>query len=121
MGIDVGNANIRANELRNYASQLRTVQNYLEQYRDMFESSWQAVEVTYYNNAIESVKMRLIQAIAELESIGDDIVSAADQIRVEEEAAERARHEAEERARREAEAAAAAAASAWTWTGTSKN
>lgn len=113
MGIDVGNANSRASELRGYASRLRAAKNNMEQYNGIFGSCWQGTETTYYMNAVASVEWRLEQAAVELEAIGNSIVSTASQIRAEEEAAERARREAEERARREAEERARREAEEW--------
>lgn len=116
--IDVGSANSRANELRNYASNLRSAYNLLEQYQTEIQSNWQAQEVAYYVAAINNVQSRLSSAATELDSIASSVSSTASQIRAEEEAAERARREAEERAKREAEerarreAEAAAAAEA---------
>lgn len=118
--IDVGSANVRASELRSYASNLRSAYNLLEQYQTEIQINWQAQEVAFYVSAINNVQARLNSAAAELDSIASSVSSTASQIRAEEEAAERARREAEERARREAEeqarreaeAAAAAAAAA---------
>lgn len=110
MGINVANANARANELRAYATQLRSAKGNLSQYKGIFGSSWQGTEITYYVNAVGNVETKLIQAATELDAIANSIVATANQIRAEEEAAERARREAEERARQEALAAAAAAA-----------
>lgn len=112
MGIDLTNANARANELRAYATQLRSAKGNLSQYKGILGSSWQGTEITYYANAVGNVETKLIQVASELDSIANSIVATANQIRAEEEAAERARREAEERARQEALAAAAAAAAA---------
>lgn len=112
MGIDVDSAMARANELRKYASELRSAQRGLAGYKEIFGTSWQGAEICYYASAVGNVELRLNQAALELESIANLIVTTAKQIKGEEEAAERARREAEERARREAEEAAEAAAAA---------
>ena len=101
--IDVGSANARANELRSYANQLRSARSKISQYKRIFGTSWEGMEVTYYINAVGNVESRLNQAALELESIANSITTTANQIREEEEAAERARREAEERARQEAQ------------------
>lgn len=103
MGIDVASAYARERELRDCASQLRGAKNKLEQYKGIFGSSWQGSEIPYYIQAIENVKRDIESAISEMESIGSDISSAAEQIRREEEEEERRRREQEERERREAE------------------
>lgn len=101
--IDVGSANVRAGELRNYASSLRSASNLLEQYQTDIQSNWQSQEVAYYVTAINNVQSRLSSAATELDSIANSVSSTASTIRAEEEAAERARREAEERERRERE------------------
>lgn len=101
MGIDVGSANARANDLRGCANDLRSAKSNLAQYKAVFGSDWQATEAGYFASAVGGVENRMNQAISELESIAGDIVSTANAIRKEEE--EKARREAEERARREAE------------------
>lgn len=109
MGIDVGSADRRAGDLREYASQLQVAKTNLTQYRSMIETNWQGQEVAYYINAIISAQNRLQTASNELHSIASSVSSTAQQI-WEEEEAERRRQEAEEQARREAEEAARIAA-----------
>lgn len=111
MGIDVGSANGRAEQLRNIAQQLREVKKGINTYRLILNNNWQGTEVNYYMTTLSGITARLEAAAAELESIGSAVSSTAHEI-WEEEEAERRRREEEERRRREEEAAATAAAAA---------
>lgn len=102
MGIDVENANVRAAELRSCASQLRDAKRNLNLFGLELCNHWEGMEIPYYLNAVSRLERKLVEAVSELEAVGEAVASTANQIRAEEEA-ERARREAEERARREVE------------------
>lgn len=117
MGIDLRSANSSAAELSGYAEKLRAVKNSISTYRSTLSSNWEGREVDYYINAVLSIERRLKNAADELDSIGKEVTSTADEIWREEEAErkrreeeERRRQEEEERERQEAEERAAAAA-----------
>lgn len=103
MGINVGSANNRAAELRNYASQLRAAKTALAQYENTIMCHWQGRETAYYRQAIESVRNKLESASRELESVAGAVTSTANQIRADEIEEERRRREEEERRCREEE------------------
>lgn len=119
MGIDLGRASVNAAELSRYAAELRNVRGRISMYRSEVLSNWEGREVSCYTGAMSSIESRLNSAANELESIGRDISSAANEIWQEEEAErrrreeeERRRREEEDRKRREEEQRAAAAAAA---------
>ncbi|MBI0578058.1 hypothetical protein IEC97_11875 [Neobacillus cucumis] len=104
MGINVHAAHSQANKISHYASTLRDVQQHLVRARGNLNHGWQAQEMLYVNQAIEQMSREMAALASKLEGISSDISSAADGIKREEEAKEKA--EAEAKAKAEAEAKA---------------
>ena len=110
MGINVGLAQAQAGKLSRYAATLHDVKNQLNGVKGSLNQGWQAKEMMYINETIDSINREIANLSTKLENIGSDIVATAQQIKREEEA--KARAEAEARARAEAEAKAKAEAAA---------
>ncbi|WP_223592659.1 WXG100 family type VII secretion target [Neobacillus bataviensis] len=104
MKINVGAASSQASRIREYSSELREVRNKLTALQGSLSSGWQAEEIRYINQSIEKINREIVSASSVLNSIAPDIVSAAYEIKREEDA-----KEAAEKAKAEAAAAAAAA------------
>lgn len=98
MGINVQAAHSQANKINHYASTLRDVQQHLTQTRGSLNNGWQAQEMLYVNQAIEEMCRDMTALASKLEGISSDISSAADGIRREEEAKEKAAAEAKAKA-----------------------
>lgn len=81
---------------------LRGARETVSGYCSELYENWEGLEVGYYASALSDIENRLQAAAGELESLGDDIVSTAQEI-WEEEEAERRRREEEERQRQEEE------------------
>lgn len=99
MGVNVGLARSQANKMRDYASDLRDIRNSMKDFRANLNYLWQAEEMIYINNAIDKIDMEILHLYNLIDSLGDDIISVAYEIKREEE-------------EREAAARAAAAAAA---------
>lgn len=106
MAINVDQARSQSAQLEGYAAQLSQARQQLLRYREEVAAGWQGQETTYLIQAINQAIARLDGAKSELNAISRDMVSAAQKIRAEEEAAARAAREA---AAREAAAKEAAA------------
>jgi len=87
------------NRVRSEAGDLRDVRTDLRSYHGTLQSQWKAKEMTHINNAINNLLESLSSAATELDSIGDDVIAAAHEVRRAEELAiakaELARAEAE--------------------------
>ncbi|WNF22778.1 WXG100 family type VII secretion target [Mesobacillus jeotgali] len=104
MKINVGQAYSQANRIRDYAQELNEIKSRLQDFKGNLNSGWQAQEMTYINNAINSISREISELQTLLFSIGPDIVAAANEIKREEEAREAAERAAAERAAKEREA-----------------
>ena len=113
MAIDVGAARGVSGQLHSCAGRLRGARETVSGYCSELYENWEGLEVGYYASALSGIENRLQAAAGELESLGDDIVSTAQEI-WEEEEAERRRREEEERQRQEEEARQREAAQAYT-------
>ena len=102
MAIDVGAARGVSGQLHSCAGRLRGARETVSGYCSELYENWEGLEVGYYASALSNIENRLQAAAGELESLGDDIVSTAQEI-WEEEEAERKRRE-EERQREAAQA-----------------
>ncbi|MBT2691804.1 WXG100 family type VII secretion target [Bacillus sp. ISL-55] len=104
MKINVGQAYSQANRISDYAQELNEIKSRLQDFKGNLNSGWQAQEMTYINNAINSISREISELQTLLFSIGPDIVAAANEIKSEEEAREAAERAAAERAAAEREA-----------------
>lgn len=104
MKINVGQAYSQANRISGYAQELNEIKSRLQDFKGNLNSGWQAQEMTYINNAINSISREISELQTLLFSIGPDIVAAANEIKREEEAREAAERAAAERAAKEREA-----------------
>jgi len=95
MPINVNSANMQTDQLRSCEAQLAQAKNSIREYQSIISANWQAEEAAHINKAIESVLSEINAAIDQSGSIGSDIRSVADQIKQEEEAAEKARKQAQ--------------------------
>ncbi|NKE04637.1 hypothetical protein [Mesobacillus selenatarsenatis] len=104
MKINVGQAYSQANRISGYAQELNEIKSRLQDFKGNLNNGWQAQEMTYINNAINSISREISELQTLLFSIGPDIVAAANEIKREEEAREAAERAAAERAAKEREA-----------------
>ncbi|MBT2678664.1 hypothetical protein J7E38_06585 [Bacillus sp. ISL-35] len=104
MKINVGQAYAQANRISDYAQELNEIKSRLQDFKGNINSGWQAQEMVYINNAINSISREISELQTLLFSIGPDIVAAANEIRREEEAREAAEKATAERAAAEREA-----------------
>jgi uncharacterized protein YukE len=104
MKINVGLAYSQANRISDYAQELNEIKSRLQDFKGNLNSGWQAQEMMYINNAINSISREISELQTLLFSIGPDIVAAANEIKREEEAREAAERAAAERAAKEREA-----------------
>lgn len=98
MKINVGQAYAQANRINEYAQELNEIKSRLQDFKGNLNSGWQAQEMVYINNAINSISREISELQTLLFSIGPDIVAVANEIRREEEAREAAERAAAERA-----------------------
>jgi len=90
MSINVGLAASQASAMNQYATTLREINNSLQQYRANLNLAWHSDEMVFVNQAIDRLTNEIVQLSRELESLGSDIVSVANEIYREEEAARQA-------------------------------
>lgn len=90
MKINVAQAFSQANRISEYAQELNAVKSGLQDFKGNLNSGWKADEVVYINQAIDSITREVSELQAMLFTIGPDIVSAANEIKNEEEAREAA-------------------------------
>ncbi len=83
--INVGRARNQADEIDDYASALRELKNRLNNFKGNINADWQATEMVYVNQAIEKMNNEISKLTSKLNSLADDIVSVAREIRREEE------------------------------------
>ena len=98
MKINVGQAYSQANRISEYAQELNEIKSRMQDFKGNLNSGWQAQEMMYINNAINSISREISELQTLLFSIGPDIVAAANEIKREEEAREAAERAAAERA-----------------------
>jgi uncharacterized protein YukE len=98
MGINVSLANSQANKISEYESTLREIKGSLNNFKVYLNSAWQAQEMIYINNAIDSINREITSLSSSLDSLSSDIIRTANEIRREEEAREAARAAAAARA-----------------------
>ena len=109
MGIDVGRANMQANEIEGHARTLRDTKISLAGDKSQLNGAWQAHEMVHVNEAILRLENDLSAAANVLNGLQSDVVSVAHEIRQEELAREAAARAAAEAAARAAAAREAAA------------
>ncbi|WP_239617475.1 hypothetical protein [Cohnella mopanensis] len=90
MGVNVGLAASQASAMNQYSTTLRDINNSLKQYRANLNLAWQSDEMVFVNQAIDRLTNEIVLLSKELESLGSDIVSVANEIYREEEAARQA-------------------------------
>lgn len=98
MKINVGQAYSQANRISDYAQDLNDIKSRLQDFKGNLNSGWKAEEMSYVNNAIDSISRGISELQTLLFTIGPDIVSVANEIRREEEARETAERAAAEKA-----------------------
>ncbi|RSD27100.1 WXG100 family type VII secretion target [Mesobacillus subterraneus] len=104
MKVNVGQAYSQAGRISGYAQDLNDIKSRLQDFKGNLNSGWQATEVAYINNAINSISREVSELQTLLFHLSSDITSAAEQIRREEEAREAAERAAAEKAAAEREA-----------------
>lgn len=109
MSINVNLAASQANQINEYSSKLLEVKSTLSRIKGNLNNGWNAQEMIYINQTIDSINREVAALSSKLSSIGSDVLSAAQQIQRQEEAEARAKAEAEARAKAEAEKKANAA------------
>ncbi|MFP7299910.1 hypothetical protein [Neobacillus niacini] len=103
VSINVNLAASQANKINNYSSKLLEVKNSLNRVKGNLNNGWNAQEMIYINQTIDSINREVAALSSRLDSIGTDILSGAQQIQRQEEAEERRKAEAETKAKAEAE------------------
>ncbi|MFB3164894.1 hypothetical protein ABLO26_26400 [Neobacillus sp. 179-J 1A1 HS] len=103
MSINVNLAASQANKINDYSSKLIEVKNNLNRVKGDLNNGWNAKEMIYINQCIDSINREIAALSSKLSSIGSDVLSAAQQIQRQEEAEARAKAEAEAKAKAEAE------------------
>lgn len=102
MEFNLSRALIQGGRVNDLASDVRSSKNSLNVVKESLGSSWKAAEMTYINNHFGKLATEVSKLVSELESIGHDIQSAANEIHKEVEAKKAA--EAEVKAKAEAAA-----------------
>jgi hypothetical protein len=105
LGINVSAATIQANKMSSYGSTLRDVRNNLNNFKANLNNGWQAEEMIFINKTIDSIISDINRLSQDMDSLGNDIIFTANEIRREEIA--RAEAAAREAAAREAAARSA--------------
>lgn len=90
MGINVSRAHSQAQKISQYAASLNELRNTLLHYKGSLNGNWHAEEVNLINQNIDSIGRELSQLQATLQSLSPDIISAANEIKREEDAREAA-------------------------------
>ena len=109
MSINVNLAASQANKINDYSSKLLEVKESLNRVKGNLNNGWNAQEMIYINQTIDNINREIAALSSKLNSIGSDVLSAAQQIQRQEEAEARAKAEAEAKAKAEAEKKANAA------------
>lgn len=104
MSINVNLAASQANKINDYSSILLGVKESLNRVKGNLNNGWNAQEMIYINQTIDNINREIAALSTNLDSIGSDVLSAAQQIQRQEEAEARAKAEAEAKAKAEAEA-----------------
>ncbi len=86
MRIDRSAVAAQKRELNHYADELAEIHTKLVRYRNRLNASWTASEISMLNDEIDRLNRRINRVREELDSIGSDMVRAADEIAAEEEA-----------------------------------
>ena len=85
MGVNVGLARSQARKMHDYVSNLRNIRNSMKDFKTNLNYLWQAEEMIYINNAIDKIDMEILHLYNLIDSLGDDIISVAYEIKREEE------------------------------------
>lgn len=104
MAINVTRANTQAAEIAGKVNQLRNARNLLQKYKNELRSNWQGIEVGLFIESIDGEIRKIDALLGTLSNLSTDIRNAAEAIRREEEAAERAAAERAAQQRRAAQA-----------------
>lgn len=86
MGINLNSAHYHANRIKKAASALKAVRTDLMSSKNSINQSWTAKEMIYINRAFNDLNRELSSLAANLNALSNNIVSAAYQIKREEEA-----------------------------------
>ena len=76
----------REGKSMNYGNSLRDISRSLNSFKANLNNDWQAEEMQYINNAIDSINRELLSLAANLDSLSSDISYTAQEIRREDEA-----------------------------------
>jgi uncharacterized protein YukE len=90
MKIDVEMANFQARRIKESSSRLTELKSSLNAIKGNLHDGWKATEMTYIDNAFGQLNKKLAEISADLHSIGSDIISAAYEIKLEEDLREEA-------------------------------
>jgi uncharacterized protein YfcZ (UPF0381/DUF406 family) len=102
VSINVGLAASQANKVNQYSEKLAECKRILIRVKSSLNHGWNAQEMTYINQTIDSINQEIADLSSKLRSISSDVLSVAHDIKREEDAKEKA--EAEAKAKAEAEA-----------------
>jgi uncharacterized protein YukE len=102
VSINVNLAASQANRINDYSSKLIEVKNNFNRVKGDLNNGWNAKEMIYINQSIDSINQEIAALSSKLSSIGSDVLSAAQQIQRQEEAEAKAKAEAEAKAKAEA-------------------
>ena len=102
MGINYSGAVRCGRNLSSMGSEVERLRTNAKTLTDNIPSGYDGADARIYMNAVEQLRNELKIISNELRDLGDDIISAANQIKREEEEEERRRREEERRRREEA-------------------
>ena len=94
MPVNTAAANFLADQLSRYDTQLAQAKTSLREYQSIISANWQGEEALLIGSAIDKVLAEINAAANQLNPLSSDIRGAAEQIRREEEAADKARKQA---------------------------
>ena len=101
MAIDIEAVRAQQRELNMISDEITSAKRKVQLHQIALDDAWKSYEIRGIDSYLEDVVYRLNRLADELNNLGHDVMTVGEQIRAEEEAAERARKEAEERTQEE--------------------
>lgn len=86
MGINIGSAQVQANNLSQYANELMIIKNDLSRYQTIINANWKAEEMIKFNIGMAKVLENICECNRIANSLSSDIISVANEIKREEDA-----------------------------------
>lgn len=96
---------MQASRIKDYSARLSELRHTLTGIKANLHEGWKAQEMTYVDGAFQSINKKLAEISSELNSLGADIISVANEIKREEELKAKEEREKAERERAEREKA----------------